>query len=77
MSVVGKGWRGRLKANSVAVFSEGMSNTSSEIAYNCAMAAKSLEKATGTAVEWEKIIDETVDETDQIKNRAKDYRFKC
>lgn len=55
---------------SVATASEEMSTTSSEIAQNCVMAAKSSEKADGLARKGESIINETVEVMSHINERV-------
>ena len=60
------------QVNSVATASEEMSSTSSEIAQNCAVAAKSSEKANNAAVTGESIIQETVMVMTRINRRVKE-----
>lgn len=60
------------QVNSVATASEEMSTTSSEIAQNCAVAAKSSEKANNAAVTGESIIQETVMVMNRINRRVKE-----
>ena len=60
-----------VQVNSVATASEEMSTTSSEIAQNCVSATKSSEKANGTAVVGEKVINETVAVMDRINSMVK------
>jgi methyl-accepting chemotaxis protein len=60
------------QVNSVATASEEMSTTSSEIAQNCAVAAKSSEKANNAAVTGESIIQETVMVMNRINKRVKE-----
>ena len=60
------------QVNSVATASEEMSTTSSEIAQNCAVAAKSSEKANNAAVTGESIIQETVMIMNRINKRVKE-----
>ena len=56
---------------SIATASEEMSVTSSEIAQNCVMAAKSSDKADGLTKKGESIINETVDVMSRINERVK------
>jgi len=60
------------QVNSVATASDEMSTTSSEIARNCSIAAKSSEKANSAAVTGESIIRATVEVMNQINRRVKD-----
>jgi len=59
------------QVTSVATASEEMSTTSSEIAQNCVMAAKSSEKADGLAKRGKSITDGTVDVMSNINERVK------
>jgi methyl-accepting chemotaxis protein len=61
-----------MQVNSVAAASEEMSKTTSEIAHNCVVAAKSSEKANGSASSGEKIIQETIEVMNRINNRVKE-----
>ena len=61
-----------MQVNSVAAASEEMSKTTSEIAHNCVVAAKSSEKANGSASSGEKIIQETIGVMNRINNRVKE-----
>ncbi len=58
------------QVSSVAAASEEMSTTSSEIAQNCVMAAKSSEKADNLAKKGESIINETVEVMSHINERV-------
>jgi methyl-accepting chemotaxis protein len=61
-----------MQVNSVAAASEEMSKTTSEIAQNCVVAAKSSEKANSSASSGEKIIQETIEVMNRINNRVKE-----
>jgi methyl-accepting chemotaxis protein len=61
-----------MQVNSVATASEEMSKTSSEIAQNCVAAAKSSEKANGSASTGEKIIQDTIEVMNRINSRVQD-----
>jgi methyl-accepting chemotaxis protein len=61
-----------MQVNSVAAASEEMSKTTSEIAHNCVVAAKSSEKANGSASSGEKIIQETIEVMNRINSRVKE-----
>ena len=61
-----------MQVNSVAAASEEMSKTTSEIAHNCVVAAKSSEKANSSASSGEKIIQETIEVMNRINNRVKE-----
>jgi methyl-accepting chemotaxis protein len=59
-----------MQVNSIATASEEMSKTSTEIAQNCVMAAKSSEKANGSASSGEKITQETIEVMNRINSRV-------
>ena len=61
-----------MQVNSVATASEEMSKTSTEIAQNCVAAAKSSEKANGSASIGEKIIQDTIQVMNRINNHVQD-----
>lgn len=61
-----------MQVNSVATASEEMSKTTSEIAQNCVVAAKSSEKANGSASSGEKIIQDTIAVMNRINDRVKE-----
>ncbi len=61
-----------MQVNSVAAASEEMSKTTSEIAQNCVVAAKSSEKANSSASSGEKIIQDTIEVMNRINNRVKE-----
>ncbi len=61
-----------MQVNSVAAASEEMSKTSSEIAQNCVMAAKSSEKANTSANSGETIIQTTIKVMNRISNRVRE-----
>jgi len=61
-----------MQVNSVATASEEMSKTSTEIAQNCVAAAKSSEKANGSASTGEKIIQDTIQVMNRINGRVQD-----
>ncbi len=60
-----------MQANSVAVASEEMSGTATEIARNCASAAKSSELASDAAINGESVINETVNVMNRINGMVK------
>ena len=61
-----------MQVNSVAAASEEMSKTSAEIAQNCVAAAKSSEKANGSASIGEEIIQDTIQVMNRINSRVQD-----
>jgi methyl-accepting chemotaxis protein len=61
-----------MQVNSVATASEEMSKTSSEIAHNCVVAAKSSEKANESANTGEAIIKQTIEVMTRINENVKD-----
>ena len=61
-----------MQVNSVAAASEEMSKTSSEIAHNCVVAAKSSEKANESANTGEAIIKQTIEVMTRINDNVKD-----
>ncbi len=61
-----------MQVNSVATASEEMSKTSSEIAQNCVMAAKSSDKANTSASSGESIIQGTIKVMGRISDRVKE-----
>jgi methyl-accepting chemotaxis protein len=61
-----------MQVNSVAAASEEMSKTSSEIAHNCVMAARSSEKANSSAGAGEVIIQETIQVMNRINKRVQE-----
>ncbi len=61
-----------MQVNSVAAASEEMSKTSSEIAHNCVMAARSSEKANASASAGEVIIQETIQVMNRINKRVQE-----
>jgi methyl-accepting chemotaxis protein len=61
-----------MKVNSVASASEEMSKTTSEIAQNCVVAAKSSEQANSSANTGEAIIQGTITVMNRISDRVKD-----
>ena len=61
-----------VQVNSVAAASEEMSKTTSEIAQNCVIAAKSSEKANGSASSGETIIRKTIEVMGRINSRVQE-----
>jgi methyl-accepting chemotaxis protein len=61
-----------LRVNSVAAASEEMSNTSSEIAQNCVLAARSSEEATQSVNTGEMVTRQAIDIMNRISSRVKD-----